>query len=68
MLILKKKSYCDLDLGPRPLKLELDQNIVIQHICEKQNQNQFMNEGARALVMFSNSNYDLDLGPRMLKL
>ena len=49
-----KNSQCDLDLGPRTLKLELVQD----------------NKGARAMTMcFSkNSHCDLDLGPRTLKL
>ena len=30
-----KNSHCDLDLGPRTLKLELVQDIVILNICVK---------------------------------
>ena len=52
------------------LKLELVQDMVIQNIYVKQNQNWSINKDARAMTMcFSkNSHCDLDLGPRTLKL
>ena len=46
-----KNSHCDLD--PRTLKLKIHQDIVILHICGKLNQNRSMNEGYRAMTMFS---------------
>ena len=45
-----KYSYCDLDLGPR--KLKIVQDIVILHISGKLKQNRSINEGARAMTMF----------------
>ena len=47
-----KNSHCDLDLGPRTLKLKIHQDIVILYICGKLNQNRSMNEGDRAMTMF----------------
>ena len=34
-MCFSKNSHCDLDLGPRTLKLELVQDIVILNICVK---------------------------------
>ena len=34
-LCFSQNSHCDLDLGPRTLKLELVQDIVILNICVK---------------------------------
>ena len=45
-------SHCDLDLGPRTLKLKIHQDIVILHICGKLNQNRSIYEGSRAMTMF----------------
>ena len=47
-----KNSHCDLDLGPRMLKLELVQDIVILNICVKYNQNRLINKGARVMTKF----------------
>ena len=47
-----KNSHCDIDLGPRTLKLKIHQDITILHICGKLNQNRSMNEGYRAMTMF----------------
>ena len=68
MFFFKKNSHCDLDLGPRTLKLKIVQDIVILHICGKLNQNRSMNEGSRAMTMFfsKNSHCDIDLGIPLL--
>ena len=55
-----KNSHCDLDLGPRTLKLELVQDIVILNIPVKQN--------SMTMCFSKNSHCDLDRGPRTLKL
>ena len=47
-----KNSHCDLDLGPRILKLELVQDIVILNICVKLSQNRLINKGARVMTKF----------------
>ena len=47
---LLKNNHCDLDLGPRTLKLEIIQDLFIVHVCK--NKNRSTNEGARALTMF----------------
>ena len=67
-VIFSENSHCDLDLGPRTLKLIIVQDIVILHICGKLNQNRSMNEGSRAMTMFfsKNSHRDLDLGIALL--
>ena len=52
MTIISKNSHCNLDLGPRTLKLKIIQDIIILHICGKLNQNRSMNEGSRAMTMF----------------
>ena len=64
-----KNCPCDLDLGPRTLKLKFAQNIVILYICVKQNHNQLMNKDARVMTKFfsKNSHCDLDLNPITLK-
>ena len=51
-MFFSKNSHCDLELGPRTLKLKIVQDIVILHICGKLNQNRSINEGARAMTMF----------------
>ena len=48
----KKNSHCDLDLGPRTLKLKLFQDIVIINICMIFNQNRLINKGARVMTKF----------------
>ena len=47
-----KNSHCDFDLGPRMLKLEFIQDIVILNICVQENQNQFTNKGTRVMTKF----------------
>ena len=49
-MCFSKNSPCDLDPGPRTLKLKLAQNIVILNICVKQNHNQLMNKDARVMT------------------
>ena len=51
-MFFSKNSHGDFDLGSRTLKLKINQEIVILHICGKLNQNRFMNEGSRAMTMF----------------
>ena len=47
-----KISHCDLDLGPRTLKVKCFQDIVILNICVKLNQNRSINNGARVMTKF----------------
>ena len=70
MTMSSKNSHCDLDPSPIILKLILIQDIVILHIWVKLNQNQSINKGTKAMIMFfsKNNHCDLDLGSRMLKL
>ena len=42
----------NIDLSPRGLKLEFDQDIFHTNICVRLQQNQSINEGARAITMF----------------
>ena len=51
-MCFSKNSHGDLDIGPRMLKLELVQDIVILNICMQQNQNRFTNKGARVMTKF----------------
>ena len=51
-MFFSKNSHYDLDLGPRVLKPEFIQDIVILNICEKLNQNQTINKGARVMTKF----------------
>ena len=51
-MCLSENSHFDLDLGPRTLKLQLIQDIVILNICVKKNQNRFINKGARVMTKF----------------
>ena len=51
-MCFSKNSHCDLDLGPRTLKLEIVQDIVILNICVKKNQNRLINKGARVMTKF----------------
>ena len=51
-MCFSKNSHCDLDLGPRMLKLEHVQDIVILYICVKLNQNRLINKGARVMTKF----------------
>ena len=50
-MFFSKNSHCDLDLGPRTLKLKIVQDVIL-YICGKLNQNLSMNEGSRAMTMF----------------
>ena len=49
---ISKNSDFHIDLSPRELKLEFDQDIFILNICVKLQQNRSINEGARAITMF----------------
>ena len=51
-MFFSKNGHCDLDLGPRTLKLNIIQDIIILYICGKLNQNRSINEGARAMTIF----------------
>ena len=70
MFFFSKNSHCDLDLGPRTLKLKIIQDIVILNICLILNQNRLINKGDRVMTKFfsKNSHCDLDLDPITLKL
>ena len=65
-----RNSNSDLDLNPRRLKLELDQDIIILITCVKLHQNRPINKGDRVMTMFfsKNSHCYLALGSRMLIL
>ena len=45
-----KNSHCD--LGPKTLKFEPVQDIVILNACVKQNRNRSINKGARVMTKF----------------
>ena len=49
---ISKNSDFHIDLSPRELKLEFDQDIFILNICVKLQQNRSINKGARAMKMF----------------
>ena len=51
-MCFSKYSHCDLDFGPRTLKLVLVQDIVILNICVKYNQNRLINKGTRVMTKF----------------
>ena len=46
---VSKNSHCVRGHGPRMLKLELVQDIIILNICVKQNQNRPINKASQAI-------------------
>ena len=51
-MFFSKNSYCDLDLGPRTLKLKLVQDIVIINFYVIVNQNWSINKGSKMMTKF----------------
>ena len=43
VLVFKKNSHCDLDLGPRMLILKIVQDTVIINSCVQLNENRSLN-------------------------
>ena len=74
VLVFKKKSHCDLDLGPRMLILKIVQDTVIINSCVQLNENRSINVRASDenvyffifFVLFSKNS--LDFSPKELKL
>ena len=50
---ISKNSDFHIDLSPKKLKLELIKIFFILNICVKLQQNRSLNEGARAITIFS---------------